>query len=464
MSIHRLFVIFALAGSAAFAQIAGMGNLRDPRNPEDHQPGLGAIQPWLAVTGVYDTNLDTPAGANYGISRGVSLGGGISLAKSYRRTTVVLGYSGSGNNYFGGSANANRDWTTSNVASLAVSTQLSKRVTFDVAESGGAANGGYGATSAGLGLSGLGVLGSLGLSSGFLFGGSNGVPGNGNGYDPLQNNLVNADFYSQMTYFSSTSSSIGFLLSKRTQMNFGGSFSAVRRDGRSFSDINSYGGNAMLSTYFTQRITGFAGYTYNTINYIGSIGKTDIQGAFVGISAKLSRRDSIHLSGSGTFLDSSFAATVALPPDVAALLGTTTATSIQNVKRQIAGGSIGYTHTFKRGGFSLNCSSSVAPGNDLILLSRSESCMGALSGSLSRRLSVSGVGGITRLNGMAQAGSRYDVYSGGLNFGFALFRGLNLSAGSTYRRSQVKATVYDQSGIGASVGLYWSPPNGVHLF
>src|SRR5208337_926992 len=174
MRISRAFVIFALAGSSALAQMGTTGSLRDPRQDSTQQAGPAIIEPWLAVTGGYDTEVVTPAGQAAAIYRPLGLSGGLSMVKPFRKTTVVLGYSGTGYRSLGNSG-AENGWFVSNVVDLSVGTQLSRRLTFNVGELAGAAKGGFGINAWGLGASSNGVLESIGVASGSLYGGS-GIP------------------------------------------------------------------------------------------------------------------------------------------------------------------------------------------------------------------------------------------------------------------------------------------------
>jgi hypothetical protein len=106
----------------------------------------------------------------------------------------------------------------------------------------------------------------------------------------------------------------------------------------------------------------------------------------------------------------------------------------------------------------------VAPGNDLILMARSEGCTVTLSRSLTERLTVSGLGGLRRLNGISQTGMRYDVANGGLVFSYRIYRGLSLTAGANYRATDVRPASTTTTGVSADGGLYWTPNEGVRLF
>src|ERR1035438_9729052 len=234
-----------------------------------------------------------------------------------------------------------------------------------------------------------------------------------------------------MTYLSNSSGSLGVLLSKRTMVSFGGSAFFARREGSSFSDTNGYTGNVSLSTYWTQRFSTDVAYSYTRIDYIKSIGNTNIQSVTVGAQYRMTPRDSIAGSFGESFVSSKFLATLTLPPDIALLLGVPQVYFIDNVSRKFVSGSASYSHAFQRGGLGISCYSGIAPGSDLLLLSRSESCGASLSRTLTSRLSVSGVGGVTRLTGLAQAGTRYDVYNTGLTFSYRFLHGLALDRKST---------------------------------
>jgi hypothetical protein len=97
------------------------------------------------------------------------------------------------------------------------------------------------------------------------------------------------------------------------------------------------------------------------------------------------------------------------------------------------------------------------------LLSRSESCGAFLSRTLTSRLSVSGVGGVTRLTGLAQAGNRYDVLNAGLSFSYRFLHGLAFTAGGGYYANEMKPSTTSVSSVYASAGLYWSPENGLRF-
>jgi hypothetical protein len=393
----------------------------------------------------------------------VGVSGGVSLSKSFRRTTVTLGYSGSGYRFLGQEGDVN-GWSSSNVVNLAVGTQLTRRLTFDVTEFAGASNGGFGFTSWGLPSSANGVVGSIGVAAGNLGGGGTALPSGASTVNPLENNLVDTQSSNGMTYFSDSSASLGFLLDKRTMLSFGGSAFFARREGSSFSDTNGYTGDASLSTYWTRRFSTNLGYSYTRLDYIKSIGTTNIQSLSAGGQFRLAARDSISGSFGMSYVDSNFLATLTLPPDIAQLLGVSQVFLIENVSRKFFSGAGSYTHSYQRGGLGISCASSVVPGNDLLLLSRSESCGVYLSRTLTRRLSVSGAGGVARLTGLAQAGSQYDAYDGGLTFSYRFVRGLAFTAGSSYYRNNIKPSSGSTSSVSASAGLYWSPERGLKLF
>jgi hypothetical protein len=462
MTIIRALSLLTLASASVWAQFGGMGSMRDPR--ETNTQGAGAIQPWLAINGSYYTYLDQPANTIGSVYRSVGLSGGLSVVKSFRRTSLIFGYAGSGTDFLGRSAGIREGWSYSNVGSLAVSSQVTQRMTLDFSESGGAAKGGFGATAAGLQQGGLGMLGSMGVASGFLFGAGTGLGGVSTGLNPLQNNLVDSEYYQQMTYFSSTSAGAGFLLNNRTMLNIGGTAAFIRRDGRSFSDTNIAGANAMLSTQFARRLSAFAGYSFNRIDYINSIGSSDIQTGFVGLKATVSPHDEFIFGVSGNYVDTKFVSTVTLPPDIAALLGVATTSTVNNTSKAYLGGRLSYDHSFQRGGFTLSCISMIVPGNDLLLLSRSEGCTVTLSRSLTPRFSVSGIGGARRLDGIYQSGSHYSVANGGLVFSYRIFRGVSFTAGADFMASEVRPSTQTTTGVSANAGLYWSPHEGVHIF
>jgi hypothetical protein len=459
MTIRCVFSVLLLAGISVRAQSGGLGSMRDPRNSDAQGPGAAVIQPWLAVTGSYDTYLDQPSTPQGSLYRSISPSGGLSATKSFRRTVMVLGYAGSGTDFLGRSAGTREGWTSSNVLNLSVSSQVARRLTLDFSELGGAANGGFGSGGAGLDSGGLGMLGSSGVAGGLLYGGNA-----GSGSNPLQNNLVDAEFYHQMTYFSSTSAGAGFLLSKRTMLNISGTASFIRRAGRSYSDSNMAGANAMLSTMFSRRFSVFLGYSFNQIDFVQSIGSTNIQGGFAGIKYTLAQHDQLSLSVNDSYVDSSFTSTVALPPDVGALLGGSPSTNVRSAHRSYVGGRLSYNHAFQRGGLGLSCESTIAPGNDLILLARTQGCTVTLSRSLTPNFSITGLGGLRRLTGLAQAGSRYETANGGLMFSYRLYRGFSLTAGAIYQVSEIRPSAQTTSNVTATAGLYWSPHEGINLF
>ncbi len=466
MTIMRAYAILLLVlfSTSVYSQTGGMGSMRDPRSASSQSGGSGTIDPWLAVSGNYDTTLDQPVSTPGSIHRALSLSGGLSMAKSFRRTVVVLGYAGSGYDYLGHSAGVREGWRSSNVASLTVSSQVTHRMTLDFAETGGAGNGGFGAAAIGTQSGGLGLLGSLGVASGYIFGGIPGLGGLSTGLNPLQNGLVDAEYYDQMAYFSGTSAGAGFLLSNRSMLNISGSASFVRRAGRSFNDADVFGAQAMFSTQLSRRFTAFLGYSFSKIDFIQTVGMTDMQGGFAGISYVFSPRDQLSLFVSDGYMESQFVSTVALPPDVAALLGVSTTTTVSNNNRSFLGGGLSYNHLFQRGGFDITCNSNVAPGNDVIQLARTQGCSVSLSRTLSPRFSVAGIGAFRRMNGLTQSGGRFDVATGGMVFSYRVFRGLSVTAGATYRATDIRPSGTSLTGVSANAGLFWSPRDNIHIF
>jgi len=462
MRISRAFVIFALAGSSALAQMGTTGSLRDPRQDSTQQAGPAIIEPWLAVTGGYDTEVVTPAGQAAAIYRPLGLSGGLSMVKPFRKTTVVLGYSGTGYRSLGNSG-AENGWFVSNVVDLSVGTQLSRRLTFNVGELAGAANGGFGINAWGLGASSNGVLESIGVASGSLYGGS-GIPSGTSTTNPLQNQQVDTESSSQMTYFSNTNASLGVLLTRRTMLSFGGSAMITRRVGSSFSDSDGYTGSVGLNTRWTNRFNTSGSYSFTRFDFVNSIGYTNINSISAGAQYQLSAHDSVSGSFGASFLGTEFLATLTLPPDIAQLLGVPVVYLITNRSEHFVIGSAGYSHSYRRGGFGLSCTSSVTPGNDVLVLTRMESCGANLSRSLTRRLSVSGVGGGTRMNGLAQAGTRFDVFDAGLTFSYRFLGGLAFTAGGNYYVNYFKPSTASTSFVSANAGLFWSPARGLKLF
>jgi hypothetical protein len=453
----RLVLFLGFASGLVWAQTGGLGSLQDPRLADQRTVNAMSFQPWLAISGSYDTYLSAANSAGDSVLRTLNPSGGFSLAKSYQRTTVVVGYSGAGNGYLGGTLGDREGWRSSNVGLVALSTQLSKRLVLDVSETGGAANGGFGATAAGLASSGLGVLGSLGLSPGSLYGAGSGIGTTGAGSDPLQNGLVDSDYYQQMSYFSSSSVGLGYMLSRRTMINVQGTASFVRRSGRSYADANTYGTNAMFSTFLSRRVSLFGGYSYQRMDFVQSIGNTNVHGVFGGVTYRASTHDSFSISYGQDFVDSNYVTTVALPADVAALLGVSSARIATNSQRTFYGGNASYDHSFRHGGFRVACMTNVLPGNDLILLAHTESCTTSLSHSLSNRLSIGGIGGYSRLNGISQTGSRYQVFSGGVSLDYALFHSISFTTGSSYRHSTLHPSDTTMEDVVASAGLRWAP-------
>ena len=464
MTIRRVFAILLLVSISAWAQSGGLGSMRDPRTADQQSSVVGAIQPWLAVNGIYDTTLEQPDSSVGTVRRGLSLSGGLSMVKSFQRTDLVFGYAGSGSDYMGSAAGLDQGWMSSNVVTFAVSSQLTHRLTMDVSEVGGAANGGFGAGAAGLQSGGLGVLGSLDVAGGYLSGSVAGLDAASGGLDVLSNNLVDAEYYQQMTYFSSTSANAGFLLSNRTMLNISGTGAFIRRDARTYSNVDVVGANAMLSTQLSRRFSVILGYSFDKIDFIQSIRNTYVQGGFAGIRYRFSPHDDLSLSVSDSYMDMQFVSTVTLPPDVAALLGVYTTSVVQNNSRSYVGGKFSYIHMFQRGGFNFVCNSMIAPGNDLILMARTEGCTASLSRVLTSRFTVNAIPGVRLITGLTQAGSRYDVMNGGIVFGYRLVRGLSLTAGAGYRATEVHPSVNSVTGVTANGGLRWSPRDETNLF
>jgi hypothetical protein len=456
MGISRAIVILALAGSSVPAQ------LRDPRTSDGLQSVVNSIQPWLAVTGSYYTDVNTTADTPGSVGRSIGVSGGVSMMKSFKRTTFTLSYSGSGSRYLGKSE-SQTGWNPSNVVSLSIGTQLSRRLTLDFGEFAGASAGGFGITSWGMPSSANGVVGSIGVAGGNSAGGGATLPPGSSTTNPLQNNLVDTQYSSQMTYFSNSSGSLGVLLSKRTMLSFGGSAYLARRQGSSFTDSNGYTGNVGMSTYWTQRFSTNVGYSFTRIDYIKSIGSTNIQSVTVGAQYRISTRDSVGGSFGESFVNSQFLASLTLPPDIALLLGVPQVYFIENVSQKFLSGSVSYNHSFQHSALGISCSSGIVPGNDLLLLSRSESCGVFLSRPLTSRLSVSGVGGASRLTGLAQAGDRYDVYNVGLTFSYRFIGGLAFTAGGGYYDNEIKPSSASTSSAYATAGLYWAPPHGLRF-
>jgi len=382
---------------------------------------------FVNVNGIYDTGLQpfsvdgTGQLAKVGALYGTELNAGVYGVHKFRHGRLGLDYHGSyrhytNNSFFDG---------TDHILALGYTYQKSRRLIFDTRQTAGTISQGtpFGSIPV--------VTGSVVTPSSLLFD-------------------------NRMNYLQS-SLDVNYLLSAHTTLTFGGEGFGVWRKATGLIGMKGYTLHGTIQHRVTQRTTLGVSYQHSHYDFPKAFGESDINSFAGTFSSQLGRSWIVSLQGGAYMAEVQGLQSVAVDPEIAALLGvfTTQQTFYRKSIFPLWGGSI--TRQFRRASLSFQYQSGASGGNGVYLTSRTDSGTAGFNYTGIRKWSFSVNGGYSRMEGIGQNLQPYSQFTGSSGVTYAITHAIQMLARYDARHQEIINGVYLSNSYRATVGISFSP-------
>jgi hypothetical protein len=379
------------------------------------------------ATGVYDTGFTpygiTPAGTllQPGGLAGVEVGLGGYGRHTFRRDSIGLDYTGNFRHY---PSSSNYDGSNQQL-SFNYRHIVNRRFALDFTEGAGTQN----------------------------FGTAFGAAADAGGAPVSSNSLL---FDNRTSYLQTSLQSI-YTLSNRTTITMGGTYYKVHRQSAGLIGVTGYSLDGSIIRRLNRFTSIGATYQHSHYDYPRAFGEADINMFSGDLTTKLGRNIDLTLSGGVFVSDVQGVQSTALDPDIAALLGIGTVSTIFYKKNYLPMVNVRFVKRFRRSSLSANYRRSISNGNGVYLTSTQESYNAVYSYTDGKRLSFSFSGGSSSLGSIGQALVPYRIYTGSSNLTYRLGSGFSLGAGYSRRHQDLQVSTFRQNSSRVSLSIYFSP-------
>ncbi len=390
-----------------------------------------AFRPYFEFAGIYDTGL-----AGVGVnaqgklattsSPGIQFAGGISGSHSWRHTTVGLDYRGDINHY-----DRQTFYDTSDqFLNLGIRHQFTRHVSLSLRESAGMFDHTFN----------LGAIESA-------------LP-----YDPSQSLLPTTNFFDNRTEYLDTQADLVIQRSARLSFDFGGSGYINRRRSTALYGITGANATGDMQYRLTRRITVGANYRYEHYSFTRIFSSTDIHSVVGSFAMRISK--TLEFTGYGGFsrAEAYFVQTVPVDPAIAALLGITSALTVNYSIHYIPNFNLRFSRTVHNGIVYVSGGHLIVPGNGLFLTSSQTSAAMGYNYTGLRRWSFSVTGIYNRANSFGNIVGNYGNEGGTINASREIARSFHaVFAVSGNRYFSQTFSGYNRPIYEARIGFGWSP-------
>jgi hypothetical protein len=374
-----LFSVPVLA-QGGYGGLGGFGGILSGAGLGPVRPDIPSIRPWLGING--HAARSTFESETTPLTYGSSISGGLSVYRGWERTRLSGSYSFVApliNPYrksFGGSG-------VSHVGGIQLTHQFSQKVTFSLSGMAGSANGGYGYGGGVGGFAGVGPVGVSGASTSSQ--GQSSASSTIIGIQNMADNgLVDNELFGTRVTFLGVNAGLSYSADQRNVFSLTAGASRVRRALDYLAGSNSYGGGGGYTRILTSRLNTGVHYGFNQFEYPGYYGGNQIHSLNWSLGYSVSPSVSLGISAGGYNYRVNNIGTVALPPAMAALLGTSTVQQVNNVSYFGASGGLILTKTFHIGSGSLSYHRGARPGNGMLFATQQETVSAGYSAGWSR--------------------------------------------------------------------------------
>ena len=384
---------------------------------------------FVGAEGVYDSGLQPfsldPNGqlATVSGTYGTQVSFGVYGVHNFRHARLGLDYRGAYRHYTGNSLYNNG---SDHILALGYTYQKSRRLIFDMRQTGGT------------------------VSQGNYFAGA---------YSNLTDSVVTPSsllFDTRTEYLQSTLD-VNYLLSARTTFTFGGSGFGVWRKATGLIGMKGYDLHGAIQHRVTQRTTVGLNYDHAHYDFPKAFGESDINSFGVNFAKQLGESWTLGIQGGAYQVEVQGLQRVAVDPVIAALLGvhSTVERFYRNSIFPQYGASL--SRHFHRAQLTFGYSSGVNAGNGVYLTSRQDSGSATFNYTGFRKWSFSASGGYSRMQGVGQNLPSYAQINGGAGITYALTRPIQLTARYDARHQEIVSGTNLRDSNRASIGITFSP-------
>jgi len=416
----------------------------------------------VLVNGLYNNTLSASAAAAKYDTMTATFSGGLGGFKSWNHKEVGGSLMASGTYFDKGPAvgsplTNSSSWRQSYVGNLSYGQQVSQRLKFSLQQMGGLSDGGFGYGSS------FGANGIPGMTSGYGSG-SMTTPdiGGASFVDPANNGLVDNEVFSSRTRFFSGGGSLDYRISQRVQVSGWGQTSFVRRSG-SLYGLNNYGGGGQVAYDLSPRSSLGVGLQMGTSSYPSQFGNVRNESIFTTFSRQLTA--SLMISGQAGVgrIRSEFVGAVALPPEVAAILGTGSVLEVRATRLLTPVYSLSLRKSLGMGSLFVAGGRSFSAGNGMVQAGLRDSLNIGYGRAINSRVSTNVFLAYIRMSGRAGVQRVTETAQGGGMLSYRLAGNLSLTGQSGLRYLGVTHGSRRMD-VFAGVGLAWSPGDRAFSF
>jgi hypothetical protein len=421
-----------VAIAPVYAQYAGPAILARGEAPAAMSAASINFRPFVTLSATYDTGLGSIAVTDQGqlatgASYGVSIAGGISGSKQWKRTSVGLDYRGSYTHY-----KQTQPQSYDQSLLLGVKYKVSPHIRFNLRESAGLFTRDFG-------------LAELAQT----------VP-----FDPVGSYVPTTDFFDNRTIYLTTQADLIFQKTARLSFDLGGGVFINRRLSTALYSAVGQSAQGDVQYRIARRQTIGALYGFNHMGFTHLIGGTDVHYVAGSYSIRPTRRLEFSVIVGMMRQENKFLQAVAVDPVIAALLGVTQSVQLYHGIQYRPRFSARVSKIFHNGVVYASAGNDVTPGNGLFLTSYATTAMGGYSYTGLRHWSVSASGGGVWAQARGPLTGGYGNATAQLSIARTIGRGM--SSTFTYSARQYTSPdfqKYNRLIYTLAIGVAFSPGN-----
>lgn len=263
-------------------------------------------------------------------------------------------------------------------------------------------------------------------------------------------------FDSRTDYLQGTAG-MTYLFTPRLSVTFSGEGFWVHYQASQLIGVDGYGADAKLRYRLSRTATLGGGYSRQYFEYPSYFGNANFDVYSIYFSKQLGRLWTFTAEGGAYHVNMLGLQTVALTPEVAALLGVSTSIQTYQASNWLPSVNASLARRFKTGSLTFNYASGSAPGNGVYLASRSEQGAAVYSYTGIHRVGLSVNAGYWSLSSFGQDIPPYRAFTGGAGFTYTIARALRAVARYDARQQDITIAGYRATSYRVTLGLAFSP-------
>lgn len=263
-------------------------------------------------------------------------------------------------------------------------------------------------------------------------------------------------FLDTKTYFASAGGGISHRLNERSAVSAVSSYFAISRPGATMFDPRGFSLGGRYSYRLTERDSLFFGYGFSQTYFRRSVGEFNAHDVFVGWGRLIRPNLTFSMQYGQAFGNSTFAASVAIDPEIAAIIGQSTTLVLQRRDTRFWTGSAGLNYSRERWSTSVFAARGGSPGNGLIGAAVSDSAGISAAFSGTQRINFNANFNVTRLQSLSTLPGGFVGYQAGVGTTARLIGNLNAFARYDYLWNEASQTQAARRFYTASIGIAWS--------